>query len=92
MDTDEWSVAERNLTDDERALARKNLDEAGNLLDVPAGVLKQVIGQGVDSLSPRQQAVYEKHIRRSLVEKCGGPCNSFVPAGVDQCHNCSIEY
>jgi len=92
MDTNQWSVAERNLADDERELARRNLDEAGVLSDVPAGVLKQVIWKGLDSLSSKQLAVYENQIRLSLVEKCGGPCNNFVPTGVDKCHNCSLEY
>ncbi|MBF9138728.1 hypothetical protein I5W36_23315 [Stenotrophomonas maltophilia] len=92
MTTDRWKTAERNLADDERELAYKNLDEAGMLNKVAAGVLKKVRGQGLESLTPKQLGVYERHIRPSLVEKCGGPCDTLVPAGVSLCENCKIKY
>jgi hypothetical protein len=93
MSTDKWKTAERNLADDERELAYKNLDEAGMLKKEAAGVLKKVIAQGLKSLTPKQYGVYEGHIRPSLVEKCGGPrCSTLVPAGVPLCEHCKIEY
>lgn len=92
MTTDRWKTAERNLADDERELAHKNLDEAGMLKKEAAGVLKKVIGQGLESLTPKQHTVYKRHIRPSLVEKCGGRCDNLVPAGVSLCEHCKIEY
>ncbi|EPK4167942.1 hypothetical protein QEG52_000636 [Stenotrophomonas maltophilia] len=92
MTIDRWKTAERNLADDERELAHKNLDEAGMLKKEAAGVLKKVIAQGVESLTPKQLGVYEKHIRPSLVEKCDGRCDTLVPAGVSLCEHCKIEY
>jgi hypothetical protein len=92
MATDEWVKAERDLTDDERGIAHANLHEAGVLNDIAAGVLRQIIGQGLESLTFKQAIVYDKEIRPSLVEKCSGTCSNFVPSGVEYCSTCEIEY
>ena len=56
-----------------------------------AGVCRQILASGLDSLSTAQFAVYKTYIFPSLLERCA-TCPTLVPAGVDYCPVCAIEY
>ena len=89
--TDDWRKAAQNLTDTEREAALKNLLESAS--EPEAGIIRQILGDEKKPLTEKQQYVYDKHIEESLVEKCGNKnCGSFVPAGVNYCPTCEIEY
>ncbi|MDD1010926.1 hypothetical protein M5G27_25975 [Pseudomonas shahriarae] len=56
-----------------------------------AGVCRQILAVGLESLSPAQLAVYEGYIWPNLLERCA-TCPKMVPAGVGYCPVCAIEY
>jgi hypothetical protein len=90
--TDPWLQAARNFTDEEKETALRNLLE-NNPQDAEAGIIRQLLGDGKKPLSPDQQEVYERYIEPGLAEKCGfASCGRFVPAGVDYCGTCEIEF
>jgi hypothetical protein len=86
------SSRERNFTDEEKETALRNLLE-NNPQDAEAGIIRQLLGDEKKPLSPDQQEVYERYIEPGLAEKCGfASCGRFVPAGVDYCGTCEIEF
>jgi hypothetical protein len=90
--TDPWLQAARNFTDEEKETALRNLLE--NTPGAEAGIIRQLLGDEKKPLSPSpQQEVYERYIEPGLAEKCGfASCGRFVPAGVDYCGTCEIEF
>lgn len=54
----------------------QELVDHGHLSDVAAGITRQVIAQGETSLSPKQQAVYDREVKEPFLnaecERCGG--------------------
>lgn len=56
-----------------------------------AGICRKILAEGLESLSPAQLAVYKTYIWPNLLEKCA-TCPRMVPAGVDFCPVCAIEY
>lgn len=89
--TDDWRKAAQNLTDTEKETALKNLLESAS--EPESGVIRQLLGDKKKPLTLKQQYVYDNHIEESLVEKCGiQGCGKFVPAGIDYCPTCEVEY
>ncbi|MGF1903436.1 hypothetical protein [Aliivibrio sifiae] len=89
--TNEWNEAVQQLSDDEIKQALQNQLEHMN--ETEAGITRQILGSEQKPLSQKQQSVYEKKIKPTLVEKCGNTgCGRFVIAGVFLCQVCEIEY
>jgi hypothetical protein len=91
--TDNWLRAARNLSDTERKTALKNLLE--NVNETEAGIIRQLLGDELKPLTEKQRYVYETHIEKALVERCGVPgCSNFVPAGTASgyCQTCEVKY
>ncbi len=69
------------------------LDCVINPEDKVSGIIRQIIGQGVDSLSKNQKHHYDNTIKPSLVEKCSSTsCNQPTVAGRAHCGACALEY
>lgn len=80
----------RGLCDEEFITAITHLEEMASHPSA-AGICRQILAEGIESLSPAQLAVYKAYIWPNLLEKCG-TCPRMVPAGVDYCPVCAIEY
>ncbi len=55
------------------------------------GISKQVLGEERNPLTKNQQYRFENDVKPTLLEKCSS-CPKEVPAGVDYCPVCEIEY
>ena len=79
-----------DLSEDE-VIALKNQVDGAFLNPKGYGVGKQILGDEKKPLSDKQQYVFDNEIKPTLLEKCA-TCVSKVPAGVDYCPTCEIEY
>ena len=91
MITAKEAAKDAGLCDDEWKEAIESVSENDFLDAVSAGVLKQIIGQGIESLSPKQQYVYRNKIKPALTEECAD-CANRVVSGKTYCPGCEIEY
>lgn len=88
---DEWSKAVENLSEQERKNALENLQDIAT--ETESGIIRQILGKEQKPLTDKQQLVFAKYIKPSLVERCGVPsCKNLVPSGEIYCATCSIEY
>ncbi|WP_146215711.1 hypothetical protein [Pseudomonas sp. RW405] len=78
------------LCHDEFIAAISHLEEMASH-PAAAGICRQILGLGLESLSSAQLEVYKAYIWPNLVEKCA-TCPTLVPAGFDYCPVCAIEY
>ncbi|MEZ8542920.1 hypothetical protein AB6C74_08750 [Vibrio splendidus] len=69
----------------------KNQVENSNLNTKEDGIGRQILGEEKKPLSEKQQYVFNSKIKPTLSEKCS-TCTASVPAGVDYCPTCEIEY
>lgn len=58
----------------------QELIDQGHLSDVAAGVTRQVIGQGEESLSDKQKAVFEREVREPFLNHRCSRCDEMIPA------------
>lgn len=56
----------------------KDLINSGRLSDTEAGIAKQVIDKGYDSLSEKQKFVFDRAINNHSVEECKA-CGTDIP-------------
>ncbi|KAB7688991.1 hypothetical protein GBN24_11975 [Plesiomonas shigelloides] len=87
--SDKWIEAAKQLTPEQVQEALEHQVEY--MGDPEAGIIRQILGSEGKPLSDKQQYIYDTKILPSLVERCA-MCDNFVPAGVDYCGSCSIEY
>ena len=79
-----------DLSEDE-ITGLKNQVEGSCLNDTGDGIARQILGDDEKPLSEKQQYVFDNKIKPTLSEKCS-TCIEKVPAGVDYCPTCEIEY
>lgn len=84
-DTDEYE--DDQFKNDLEAL----IDIGGD--DATIGVAKQILGKGMESLTPKQQWVFDNKIKPALTEKCAAPgCTRTTRIDHTYCPTCEIEY
>lgn len=66
-------VEEQEITDFFQALV-----DSDRLEGAAAGIVRQIVGKGLDSLSPKQRWVYNREISDHVPEYCSGPCERYL--------------
>lgn len=79
-----------DLSEDE-ITGLKNQVEGSYLNTTGDGIGRQILEDDKKPLSEKQQYVFDNQIKPKLFEKCS-TCIEMVPAGVDYCPTCEIEY
>ncbi|MCH5052237.1 hypothetical protein [Pectobacterium aquaticum] len=71
----------------------KTMAEDGTLDDREAGILRQIDGRGIDSLSEKQRYVFKSVMIPMTVERCSiRQCNRPTAPGQAYCPMHEIEY
>lgn len=86
----EFSDAARLLSDEQQRIAMES--QLDFISEVEAGIIRQKLAEPDKPFSPKQQAVFDKHILPAMVEKCGGGCGGFSVSGVEFCDTCAIRF
>lgn len=88
----EFEEAAKRLSEKQQKEAMESLLDTAN--EVEAGIIRQKLAEPKKPLSAKQQAVFDKHIVPSMVEKCRfySSCKGFTMPGVGLCDSCAIEF
>lgn len=90
--TAEFAKAAKGLSDKQRKEAMESLLDTAN--EVECGIIRQKLAEPEKPLSAKQQAVFDKSIEPSMVERCRfySSCKGYTMPGVDLCPSCDIKF
>ena len=77
----------------EKELKKALEHQLEHMSETGAGITRQFLEQGEDSLSEKQSFVFNKEVVPILTELCGvNNCQKRIYSGEDSCTICQVEY